>query len=206
MFFLKSSFQFSLSGHYDSFGYNIQAVSDEKGKFIYFSVAGPGSMHDNAAYNTTTLVDLVENLPVGIFLVCDNAYLPSEHLIPVFGGTERLEPGKDDTNYYISQCRIHVERAFGMLKKRFGILQRPLDVSVANAGPLIMSISRMHNWCLSQTIPAHNQDEFILEDFPDAASDQPVLEHQITGFGGTSAMRLAIHDRVQNAGLRRPEN
>ena len=118
-FFTSTRISFSLTkfeGHYMDYGINVQGVSDEKGRFIYFAVAAPGSMHDSKAYQETTPPSLVKNLPPNVFIVADNAYTPTEHLIPVYGGIERAQIGKDDTNYFISQVRIHIERAFGIMK------------------------------------------------------------------------------------------
>jgi hypothetical protein len=55
------------------------------------------------------------NLPLGYFLLGDNAYKPSEYLVPIFGGADRINVDCDNCNYYMSQCRIRVEMAFGMI-------------------------------------------------------------------------------------------
>ena len=190
------------TGHYDCHGINVQGVSDEKGKFIYFAVAGPGAMHDQAAYEGTTLPSLVESLPVGTFIIADNAYTATEHLIPVYGGLERLEPGKDDTNYYFSQVRIHIERAFGIMKRRFAILSRPINVSMNNVSPLLMSIARIHNFSLNYT----TDDEFFHESVSVSLRD-PNTDVQLSLGGsapGQSSLQKMLHERVQEKGLKRP--
>lgn len=50
----------------------------------------------------------------------------------------------------MSQCRIRVEMAFGMMVNRFGVLRSPLRVSILNIGPLMQSIARLHNFLLNE--------------------------------------------------------
>ena len=160
-------------------------------------------MHDQAAYEGTTLPSLVESLPVGTFIIADNAYTATEHLIPVYGGLERLEPGKDDTNYYFSQVRIHIERAFGIMKRRFGILSRAINVSMNNVGPLLMSIARIHNFSLSHT----TDDEFFHESVEVNLRDPNTdIQYNLAGTTrGQSALRKLLHQRVMEKGLKRPK-
>ena len=91
------------------YGINVQAVSDKKGCFIYFAVAAPGLMHDSKAYQETTLPSLVENLPQSTFIVADNAYTPTEHLVPVYVGIKQTQVRK--------QLAKHVEPAGGSSSK-----------------------------------------------------------------------------------------
>ncbi len=50
----------------------------------------------------------------------------------------------------MSQCRIRVEMAFGMMVNRFGVLRSPLRVSILNIGPLMQSIARLNNFLLNE--------------------------------------------------------
>ena len=160
-------------------------------------------MHDQAAYEGTTLPSLIESLPVGTFVIADNAYTATEHLIPVYGGLERFEPGKDDTNFYFLQVRFHVERAFGIMKKRFGILSRPLNVSMNNVGPLLMSIARIHNYTLTHT----RDDEFFHENVTVELCDpNEDVQYSFAGSpNGHLSLRKILHERVMELGLKRPK-
>jgi len=53
------------SGHYNCYGLNVQAVCDERLRFIYIAVAGPGNTADVTAYNDPdlSLMEFVEGLP-----------------------------------------------------------------------------------------------------------------------------------------------
>ena len=162
-------------------------------------------MHDSTAYKETTLPELVESLPQGNFIVGDNAYTPSEHLVPVYGGTERQQAGKDDTNFFISQCRIHIERAFGIMQKRFSILSRPLELCMDNNCRLIMAIARMHNFCMNEHLRTGVDTHFDTIEFDeDRMSTIPICDHEAPRIIGTSMQRQAIHHRVLSLRLHRP--
>ena len=94
------------SGHYKLHGANCQALADHRCRFIYMSIQCPGGTNDARAYKNTTLPSLVEDLPIGKFIVGDAAYTVGEHLLTPFAGASRSEKKKDTYNYYLSQCRI----------------------------------------------------------------------------------------------------
>jgi DDE superfamily endonuclease len=72
------------SGHYRAYGVNVQAMCDSQCRFIYACVAAPGGTNDIAAYRKTSLTHFVENLPIGKYMIGDNAYICTEHLLTPF--------------------------------------------------------------------------------------------------------------------------
>ena len=102
------------SGHYKNFGLNCQAVCAHDLTFIYFGVVAPGSTNDIIAITKTdNLMDEIQKLAPGRFLVGDAAYELTEHLLTPFTGSQRLDQGKDAFNFYLSQVQIRIEMAFG---------------------------------------------------------------------------------------------
>jgi hypothetical protein len=128
----------------------MQAIVDHLGRFLFIAVAAPGSQPDVNAFNRTSPHTLLMNLPLGHFLLGDNAYKPSEKLVSTFGGANQFNVDCDNCNYYMSQCRIRVKMAFGMMVHRFGLLGSPLRVSILHVGPLMQCIARLHNFILNQ--------------------------------------------------------
>ena len=55
------------SGHYKSYGINVQAACDYKSRFVYMTVKCPGGCNDSMAYRNTSLPDKVESLPPKCF-------------------------------------------------------------------------------------------------------------------------------------------
>jgi DDE superfamily endonuclease len=74
------------SGHYQQYGINVQAICDHHCRFTHVSIAAPGGTNDIAAYRKTTLPDIIEKLPRGYFVIGDNAYVCTEHLLTPFCG------------------------------------------------------------------------------------------------------------------------
>jgi hypothetical protein len=99
-----------------------QAVVDHLGQFLYYvAVAAPGSQPDVNAFKRTSIHAILSQLPLGYFILGDNAYKkPSEYIIAIFGGANGINVDNDNCNFYISQCQVHVEIAFGMMVDRFG--------------------------------------------------------------------------------------
>ena len=102
------------SGHYEHYGLNCQGVCDDKLRFIYFGLVGPGSMNDNIAFSLAgSLADTIKGLPPGCFFLGDAAYTLSENLLIPFTGSQRDVPENDSFNFYLSQLRIRIEMTFG---------------------------------------------------------------------------------------------
>jgi DDE superfamily endonuclease len=146
------------SGHYRAYGINIQAACDHRCRFIEVTVASPGGHNDLAAYRKSTLPNIVNNLPVGYYVIGDNAYICLEHLLTSFSGDNRNDRTKDAYNFFVSQLRIRIEMAFGLLTTKWRILRQPLQIRVKNVGIIFMAITRLHNYCINEHI---NDDAYI---------------------------------------------
>ena len=58
-------------------------------------------------------------------------------MVPVFGGGDRRNVDNKKFNFYLSQERIRVKMAFGVMVNQFGLLKALLRVSVRNFGTLL---------------------------------------------------------------------
>ena len=54
--------------------------------------SSPGATNDIAAHRHSTLPGKVEGLPLTHYVVGDNAYSPSEHVLVPFSGSEKEDP------------------------------------------------------------------------------------------------------------------
>jgi hypothetical protein len=125
------------SGHYQRYGVNIQACCDAHCRFTFLGIGGPGVTKDCTAIKDCGLYDLVENLPPGYICIADCAYQPTENLVPIFGGDLALKKENDNFNFFASQLRIRIEMAFGLMTRKWGILQRLLSVGLPSIKHLI---------------------------------------------------------------------
>jgi hypothetical protein len=91
------------SGHYQTYGINVQAACDAHCQFVYASLAAPGGTNDIVAFRKTSLFQKINSLPIGKYVIGDNAYMCAENLLTPFSGQQRLESAKDSYNFYLSQ-------------------------------------------------------------------------------------------------------
>ena len=140
------------SGHYQTYGVNVQAACDHNCGFSFVGVAGPGVMGDREALNQIPLGRMVENLPGMYCAIGDCAYTPTEHLVPIFRGEHALSIKNDNFNFFASQLRIRIEMAFGLMVKKWGILSRPLTIKLKNVKRLVVSIAKLHNFCIDERL------------------------------------------------------
>ena len=196
------------SGHYCYNGLNIQAVCDASCCFLFFAVAAPGKSSDQAAIKRTRLSTALENLPFGSYLVGDAAYILTDKCLTPFTGSQRLNPSKDAYNFFLSQVRIRIEMAFGLLTTKWQILKKPLAVSLQVVAEVLKGISRLHNFCIDMRSCdlSEDIDEIIpLHASPLGWGYLPTVETLVPpSVSGSSQIHDAIVSMVSQNGFGRP--
>lgn len=91
-------------------------------------------------------------IPGGFYLIGDEAYVARDWMVVPYSG-QQLPEDKDAANYYISLDRQVIERCFGVLVSRFGVLRRPLTCRTARVPKLLGALARLHNMCLKEKLP-----------------------------------------------------
>jgi hypothetical protein len=131
----------------------LMAVCDNNLNFTMISTGFPGSMHDNRAFEMTSVGKELGNIPNSYFdstkyhLLGDSAFAIRLNLMVPFRDTGNLLPIQINYNHKLSQTRQVIERAFGMLTTRFRALS-DLEVDIENAAPIIKSCCIIHNFSL----------------------------------------------------------
>ena len=189
------------SGHYKSYGHNIQAVCDSQCRFVFMAANSPGGSNDAAAYRNTTLPGYVSNLPAGKFIVGDNAYTCSENLLTPFSGGARINKKHDVYNFYLSQMRIRIECTFGRCVNKWRLFKSPLNVHTKNVGKLFYSATLLHNFCINEGDIGEPFDPDKDRPLP----DEYYQEECVRSVKGYSRMRLLMVESIANQGLERPQ-
>ena len=105
------------SGHKNGFGLNLQACRDSQLYFYAASLNCPGATNDSVAWDHSHMSAFCRTLPYPYYLVGDAAYPFSDTLLtPIPTSPGAADFTTDDAfNFYQSQLRITIERAFGVL-------------------------------------------------------------------------------------------
>ncbi len=151
----------------------IIAMVDFKKRFVDVEAGWPGSVGDSRIFRTsrlnTTYIDWLSQFPttrlvtgerddgeviyedIPAFILADSAYPNSKHLVTTFKVTETSDEIINALNKKLGGARYHVENAFGILKGRFRIFQRPLECACEDirfAIVLISAIFVLHNFLI----------------------------------------------------------
>ena len=200
------------SGSKSGYGLNVQATCDANYRFCSMSAIAAGSTNDWTAWNRSGLSDSVARLPPGFYVLGDAAYPLSDQLLTPYPG-KLLPRDQDAFNFYLSQLRVKIEQAFGILVGQWGILWRPLRVQFAGRSGLITALFRLHNFlCDEKVKPVHTSEED-----GDSGCDRPKLtvedtlpqEFQTTARAaptrsGDVATRMALRMTLDNKRQYRP--
>ena len=149
------------------FSVNAQAFCDSNCRFQYFEMKWPGSTSDCTAFRQSDLyIGIINGMaPDWAIFVCDEAYscYGGRYLTPFskyqLMRTKIVNPDLYNQmrayNHVLSSLRIHIERAFGQLVRRWGILWRALEMRLTAAITIIECCARLHNLCVDSWLRDH---------------------------------------------------
>jgi hypothetical protein len=161
------------SGHYQHHGVNVQACCDARCKFTYLSVRSPGGTGDSRAFYGMALQHFLEVIPRGFYVVADSAYTLSSSLLVPFSGADKKRVDNDIFNFHLSQLRIKVEQAFGLMVNKWRVFKRPIEINLSRVPSLIECCMRLHNYCIDE------QDaERYVADLPEGAITEHVASYE----------------------------
>ena len=145
-------------------------------------------------------------LPTQYFIIGDEAFSCTEQMLSPYSG-RGLGKYKDSFNYWLSHSRQAIERAFGMLVMRWGILWRKFVFSFERWPLVVLVAMKLHNFCLERLIEVPTNrywqdievgDELVVIDNNDGNNTavEPLL--------GRSNRRQLITENLERLGKGRP--
>jgi hypothetical protein len=219
------------SGHYQCFGINVQAMCDGNCQFTYVNIASPGGNNDILAYRRSKisynfvdkLGDLETEFDEKYYIVADNAYPLSSNLLVPFRRSHiedipNIGQHQMTYNFYLSQNRIRIEMAFGMLVNKFRIFKRESQHSIKNTSSIIQACMKLHNFCIRCRLEASGETDVTKTVDPDDSylinPDNPTRDYEPSfntvlppnrNLGSTfTYLRDAICKYIKDNGLKRP--
>ena len=110
------------------------------------------------------------------------AYTPTEKLLPIYRSEQAARERYDNYNYYASQLHIHIEMAFGLMVKRWSILQKPITIAIHNIKHLICSIGVLHNYCINEQIVHCGGNGILVPKNTNFSPEEMVLQNSAAEF------------------------
>ena len=145
---------------------NLQAICDSKCRFIFSSLKVAGSVHDSQAVRMTQMWNDIEKrrglgryFKEGRFMFGDAAYPLRSWLITPFSRCSN--PAHDNFNLHFSRGRQVIERAFGMMVRKWKKLKTALCCSDSANMNIVKACLRLHNFCIdhNQVQEVHTEEE-----------------------------------------------
>ena len=183
-----------------------QGVCDGKLKFLSMSAGYPGSVHDSrmlrnswlfAAANNgeilnTPVFPLNRNLAINPYLVGDAAYPLSKWLMKPFPYSRNLSAQQEAFNLTLSQARVSIERAFGVLKGRWRILLDKVCLEPSLVADVVVACTVLHNMCQDRNEPEEN----VLDRYMDTSNDDDHFQGVALPHRERSRIRHSLLDYI----------
>ena len=114
----------------------------------------PGCTHDSVAHALSAFGDYIESgdVPYEFWVAGDEAYKCTEYVITPFPHSQVQRLSFEEAfNFFQSSHRIHVEQAFGVIIRRWEMLEVGLNFNLKNTTPIIKTIFLLHNFCCEES-------------------------------------------------------
>ena len=133
------------------FSLNMQAICDAKCRFLFISIETPGSTHDASAFALSSFCERwsAQCGSKAWYIAADAAYPISENIVTPWQG-RNLDPFEDSFNFHFSGGNRNViERAFGLLVRRWGILSKKIEFPLHRVPQIVVTCASLHNFLIN---------------------------------------------------------
>jgi len=125
------------------FSINVQLICDQSGYVSDVVARWPGSVHDSTVFDNSHIRAVLETNPLDGYLIGDSGYPCRRYLLtPLINPTTEVQKA-----YNVAQisARDSIERANGILKRRFPALKYGLRLSLKYTLPVIVATVVLNN-------------------------------------------------------------
>ena len=172
------------------FAINLMAICDYNLVFRNIICSWPGSVHDSRVFDNSRVCQLLEEGNYSGYLLGDSGYPCRKYLM-----TPLLSPTTEKERKYNTahiKTRNVIERAFGVLKRRFAILNKEMRTKLCTTKKIIMACVILHNIALQHNIPMNDEmdeDEVLGNEIQNINAEQAVPI-------GNAASGLVLRSRI----------
>lgn len=99
------------------------------------------------------------NISCPFYIIGDGAFPLKQYLMKPYTRVNNLTPEEEVFNYRLSRARLTIERAFGILTKKWRILDNSLDMLLPNLDTIIMSLVCLHNFLITDELDMEDADK-----------------------------------------------
>lgn len=170
----------------------LMVVADAKSKILIADTGASGRRGDGNVFHRSPLgrrmrhkalsipppcpVEGMETDTTPFFLVGDAAFGRSMNMVTPFKG-KFLPPEEKNFNYRISRARKNVENTFGIMRKRFEVLDKPIQTDIVCVSSTVLACCALHNYHLQdvKSVPAKRKREVRGEYWDQVGEDGEVI-------------------------------
>ncbi|KMS99984.1 hypothetical protein BVRB_1g018230 [Beta vulgaris subsp. vulgaris] len=190
---------------------NVLAACTRDMQFIYLLPGWEGSAHDNRVLRDALSRQSPLKVPQGNYYLCDAGYMNCEGFLTPFRGQryhlsiwKRGSLPVSAEEYYNmkhSQARNVIERCFGLLKMRWGILRHTTWYPRKTVSRIILACALVHNFI--RTYMSVDPMEYLLDDnMEDDGDNIEIMETSATW----NAFRQELANEMYNAWIQTRNN
>ncbi|KAJ8672373.1 hypothetical protein QAD02_003632 [Eretmocerus hayati] len=146
---------------------NVMAVCDSDGYFMWVSAGALGSLNDSTVFRNTNLGAALyqDDLPIinqrsrlpntdvnlTRFLIADGGFPLERFMLRPFPTVRPMPLERRIFNIRLGTARRVIERAFGILTKKFRCFENPLDFNLETIDLIILTSFILHNYLLTES-------------------------------------------------------
>jgi hypothetical protein len=188
-------------------GICILAGCDADLSFKMFSTQCSGSTNDVIAWELSALKATLDEglLPSKYFFIGDEAFNNCPQFLVPYSG-QGIGSEKDAFNYHLSSMRQCIERAFGVLTKRWGVFWRPLSCAYDRWSLVCTVAAKLHNYLIErndavpeEVHPSSLQPDDVWQVIDNGSDMDPEFKKAAIG-----DRRKRIAEQLREAGYTRP--
>ncbi|XP_046650872.1 putative nuclease HARBI1 [Daphnia pulicaria] len=142
---------------------NVQAICDANHRFLSVCATKPGSCHDSTIFKGSIIGKKFESGQFGEpFLLGDSGYSNTTFLLTPYSNP--IQPYEVRFNRSHKSTRCTIERAFGVLKKRFNLLHGEIRMSPTKASWITVACCVLHNIAIDRKMPLDDPELDEIDD------------------------------------------